>query len=330
MGAPRHRERPRFEAYSVDGRHTFQGKYGEFAMLRSRLDPGALALLQNVPDLPRSQEAMKRKYRWETASPKAKEYTNADKIQVMCHAGQGRKNLRRDGLDARAPAPQAWGAFARAFLRVNAAAVDALAELIQRHLSGLPPEVLSNENAKILLSTPPKEWLFKFIMIQVMRPGMRRDKRHADGGASLIHLGLSVCGTRALEFWEKGRETPHRAVQRGGDVYISSPALFEHQVAHEDGHDGGDPLLQFEDMGPCKVALQLRCNIFSHNYARSPPAGPTAVRQAVGRAVLAWFENATLVLPTCRDIEECFLASHSAAPPAAVSASSSAPNGSPR
>ena len=276
-------------------------------MLRSRLDPGTLALLQNVPDLPRSQEDMKSKYGWDKASRAAKEYTNADKIQVMCHAGQGRENLQRNGLDARAPAPKAWGAFARAFLRVNAAAVDALAALIQRHLSGLPPKVLSNENAKILLSTPPKEWLFKFIMIQVMRPGMRRDKRHADGGASLIHLGLSVCGTRALEFWEKGRETPHRAVQRDGNVYISSPALFEHQVAHEDGHDGGDPLLQFEDMGPCKVALQLRCNSLSHNYGTCPPTGPTLLRQAVGRAVLAWFENATnatLVLPTCRDIEE--------------------------
>ena len=302
----RQRELPRFEAYSVDGRHTFKGIYGDFALLRSRVDPGTLALLQNVPDLPRSQEAMKSKYGWDKASCKAKEYTNADKTQVMCHAGQGRENLQRNGLDAREPAPQVWGAFARAWLRVNPTAVDALAALIQRYVSGLPPEVLSNKNAKFLLSTPPKEWLFKFIMIQVMRPGSRRDKRHVDGGASLIHLGLSVCGTRTLEFWEVGREQPHRATQRDGDVYISSPALFEHQVVHGDGHgDGGASLLQFEDMGPCKVALQLRCDLFGHNRGTTPPAGPTPLRQAVGQAVLAWFENTRLVLPTCRDIEEC-------------------------
>ena len=63
-----------------------------------------------------------------------------------------------------------------------------------------------------------------------------------------------------------------------------------------------------EGMGPCKVALQLRCNSLSHNYGTCPPTGPTLLRQAVvGRALLAWFENATnatLVLPTCRDIEE--------------------------
>ena len=174
----------------------------------------------------------------------------------MCHAGEGQENLRRNGLDACAPAPRAWGAFARAFLRVNAAAVADLAGLIQRHLSGLSPEAKSNKNAEFLLSTPPTEWLFKYIMIQVMRPGSRRDKRHVDGGASLLHLGLSVCGTRTLEFWEVGREQPHRATQRDGDVYISSPALFEHQVVHGDGHgDGGASLLQFEDMGSCKVAL---------------------------------------------------------------------------
>ena len=52
-------------------------------MLRSRLDPGTLALLQTVPDLPRSQEDMKATYRWERASSNAKNYTKEDNIQVM-------------------------------------------------------------------------------------------------------------------------------------------------------------------------------------------------------------------------------------------------------
>ena len=163
-----------------------------------------------------------------------------------------------------------------------------------------------------------------------MRPGSRRDKRHVDGGASLIHLGLSVFGTRTLEFWEVGREQPHRATQRNGDVYISSPALFEHQVVHGDGHgDGGASLLQFEDMGPCKVALQLRCNIFSHNRAAPPPAGPTEEREAVGRAVQAWLTTGTLLLPTRRDIEERLLASRSTAAAARRPTRKTAPHGSP-
>ena len=83
------RERLRFEVYGIDWRHTFQGKYGEFAMPRSRLDPVTLALLQTVPDLPRSREDVKATYRWERASSNAKNYTNEDKIQVMCHAGEG-------------------------------------------------------------------------------------------------------------------------------------------------------------------------------------------------------------------------------------------------
>ena len=86
-------------------------------MLRSRLDPDTLAMLQHVPDLPHTQEAMKAKYHWWKASDKAKEYTKEDKIQVMCHSATERENYQRNGLDSSVPAPQVWGAFARAFVR---------------------------------------------------------------------------------------------------------------------------------------------------------------------------------------------------------------------
>ena len=49
---------------------------------------------------------MKAKYHWWKASDKAKEYTDENKIQVMCHSGTGRENCQRNGLDASVPAPQ--------------------------------------------------------------------------------------------------------------------------------------------------------------------------------------------------------------------------------
>ena len=201
----------------------------------------------------------------------------------------------------------------RAFVRVNSAPIEDLAARIQRSLADLPPDVLENKNAKHLLETPPSEWLFKFVMIQIMRPGDRRDKRHVDGGASLLHLGLSVFGHRTLVFWEEGRDQPHRATQTAGDMYLSSPALFEHQVLHEDAD--GDGLLPMDDMGPCKVALQLRCNIFSHNRATTPPAGPTELRLAAGRAVLEWLTTASLILPNRTDVEQCLGQARCADPP---------------
>ena len=116
-------------------------------------------------------------------------------------------------------------------------------------------------------------------------------------------------------------------------MYISSPALFEHQVVHDDDRQShGDSnafLMQFEDMGPCKVALQLRCNIFSHNRGTCPPAGPTPLRQAGGRAVLAWLTTGTLLLPTRRDIEECLLPSRSTAAAARRPTRKTAPHGLP-
>ena len=48
--------RPALELYRQDGRETFRSKHGQFAMLLSRLDPDTLAMLQHVPDLPRTHE----------------------------------------------------------------------------------------------------------------------------------------------------------------------------------------------------------------------------------------------------------------------------------
>ena len=52
-----------------------------------------------------------------------------------------------------------------------------------------------------------------------MRPGSgRTDNKHVDGGASILHLSLSLFGTRKLRIWEEGQAEPHVLTLRAGDV----------------------------------------------------------------------------------------------------------------
>ena len=55
------------------------------------------------------------------------------------------------------------------------------------------------EDGKTLRDIHPTEWAFSLGMLQVMQNGRREDKKHTDGGASLLHLGLSLFGRRSRE-----------------------------------------------------------------------------------------------------------------------------------
>ncbi len=41
---------------------------------------------------------------------------------------------------------------------------------------------------------PIREWFNQFVSIQFMRPNARDDVRHFDGGASILHMGLTLWG----------------------------------------------------------------------------------------------------------------------------------------
>ena len=104
--------------------------------------------------------------------------------------------------------------------------------------------------------------MFEFGMIQAMTPSsLREDPRHFDGGASLLHLGLSLFGNRSLRIWEHGSAQPQQFDWTCGDAYISNPGAFEHQVVHQDvperspygNFDKPLPdMMDFGSMGPCK------------------------------------------------------------------------------
>ena len=101
--------------------------------------------------------------------------------------------------------------------------------------------------------------------------------------------------------------------------YLSNPGAFEHQVVHKDvsEHQVGQArrspygpfdkplpdLLDFGEMGPCKVAVQLRCSVFQKNRGTVPPASPIIAFQAASSVVASWLVECPLRLPTLTECE---------------------------
>ena len=63
-------------------------------------------------------------------------------------------------------------------------------------------------------------------------------------------------------------------------------------------------LLDFGDMGPCKVAVQLRCSVFQKNRGIVPPASPIIAFQAASSVVARWLVEFPLRLPTLVECQE--------------------------
>ena len=298
---------------NANGNAIFTGKLGKpehktryaapFAFRLATIDSELLNFLQNDPTLPRSAEEMKRAFKFEGATKKAKQLSDGNKVQLMCNTGGARRHKKSNGLDATAPAPAALTAFARAFKEVNRDALLQLHLRLIERLSTLGNSELGENGKKLRDMTADDfvENVFHFVMLQPMAPqSYREDHKHCDGGASIIHVGLSLYGERHLRFWEKDVDEPYEVRLPPGSVYISSPACFSHQVVHRDVQADPEQLMAFDGLSSahCKLAVQFRCSLWNDNRATNPPASPIAAFQAAAEVIATWLAGAALRLPS--------------------------------
>ena len=266
-------------AHGPQSQTSFQGIYAPYSIVLAS-DQSLPQWILSDPDFPKSREEIEQRFGFHRGKPAAKKLSNDNKIQIQSHTGllSGSCN----GLDGTQAAPRRLVAFAAAFREIHAAAMDDLHARLREALAKFGDSALG-ENGKQLRDVHPKHWLFNWCMIQLMKPGDRSDGKHADGGASLVHLGLSLCGNRVVKHWERdGAE--HELAQKAGDAYISNPAAYYHQVFHRDGPDN-QGLHYIEGMGLCKIAVQFRCAVFAESRGTVPPATPRVPFEAAAIVV---------------------------------------------
>ena len=137
------------------------------------------------------------------------------------------------------------------------------------------------------MTTCFSDTVFAYAILQVMMPGERHDPEHYDGGASLLHGGLTIFGRRGLEVQtaaaaaaapsgvvagsaaaastgseaKKGEEWQSTLWQEPGDFYVGNLCAVWHRVRRPDAAQS-EPLFRSADgQGGVHITVMMRTNV---------------------------------------------------------------------
>lgn len=166
----------------------------------------------------------------------------------------------------------------------------------------LMPQELRTENGEDFLRDSFEDTAWAYAIIQAMMPGKRWDPKHFDGGASELHMGLTIFGRRRLDLFLPDGTTVQMP-QELGSIYVGNLCAVEHQVSHYDSSEAG--VLYEHGRSPgIEVAIMLRCDVFRHLRARKLKGRPTPidVYNAVNEIVAQHIAEEPLRLPVFADV----------------------------
>lgn len=124
----------------------------------------------------------------------------------------------------------------RAFKSINAAPL-AILQATARHAVSKMAEADRKQNGTHFLESPFEEWFLTCAEMSVLNAGGKgefwSEPVHQDGGASVLHMGLTLFGRRQVRF-EQGPLLPDVWVPCGpGSVYLGQVTGARHQVPRE-------------------------------------------------------------------------------------------------
>ena len=166
-------------------------------------------------------------------------------------------------------------AWVRCFLQLNRRWLIQLTKGVRAALRTLPQEELRG-NGQHFFSTCFSDTALTYGVIQVMKAGPRYDPEHFDGGASLLHAGLTIFGTRHVEVMGAGSAACWNELpQSAGSFYMGNMCAARHRVRHLDHQDAGKLC---GAAGNVQIAVMLRTDVFREERACSMITAPTPCR----------------------------------------------------
>ena len=169
----------------------------------------------------------------------------------------------------------------------------------------LPADFLKG-NGKIFMEEDFADNAFVYASIQVLRIGEREDGWHTDGGASLLHAGLTLFGTRSL-LVELDQPKKHiiELEQRPGSFYVGNLCALNHNVRHYAAPEGTfSPRHGHTMYEPVQIAVMLRSDVYRQSRARKIDAipGPGELFRIVNTETAKHLADKPLYLPDLRAI----------------------------
>ena len=108
---------------------------------------------------------------------------------------------------------------------------------VRTALRTLPQEELRG-NGQHFFSTCFSDTALTYGVIQVMKAGPRYDPEHFDGGASLLHAGLTIFGSHHVEVAGSAADKWNALPQSAGSFYMGNMCAAWHRVRHLDRKKG--------------------------------------------------------------------------------------------
>ena len=210
-------------------------------------------------------------------------------------ADPGSKSLNGNTIHEFLPLPR-LRAWLQAWKEVNATVLATLAAGVKIALGALDGPIGSNgTHAK---DTDWTTWFLTAAELHIFdKPGTMEEPKHFDGGASVVHMGITLHGRRLLRLWTPGGDasTDHVEVQLlPGSVYVGTLTGPEHQVVHM------LPRASAECCDDHSVTIMVRTTLFPHNMARTMKnlPVPKAMFEALTSAVRHTIASASWRFPS--------------------------------
>ena len=143
----------------------------------------------------------------------------------------------------------------------------------------MPSSVIGDNGADFLRDSL-FETAFCYGVPQKIRPSDRDDDLHYDGGASLLHMCISIWGRRGLKCYFAGTDRSDRWYeQKPGCVYIGNLCTVQHQVKHYSAEEAGPlykpPKRIKRDAKGLLITVMLRSDFFRGCQSRQKQNPPT-------------------------------------------------------
>ena len=156
--------------------------------------------------------------------------------------------------------------FARALRKLTRGWLHQLQQRVRSEIRrvGLPVDEMPN--ASPFVKEELSDNAFAYASVQVCRVGEREDGWHTDGGASLLHAGLTIFGSRQVQVKLKNNKGCISLDQRPGSFYVGNFCSLEHNVVH--GATSPGTLDDGPPENRVQIMVMLRSDLFREGRAR--------------------------------------------------------------